>query len=459
MFKIDHISHHLNQFNKSSLNNIENKSENNKNINEEKNLNQIEESYNKFLKNFKIDIKNPHVNQFEKSTFSNILNSFYSIKQFKKDNKNLQLNQFDKTKTIIENSRKQFLIDSSSPRLFINNSNILYDNTENLNRQYIIQNIKKFREDNENIQLNTINNKNILNNINQFYINVNYNLFKNNEPNTKKNNYNITNLQIPLKEIDEIIKIEEKKIIMKKMSEKLSFKPTIKNSLEEIQKKFFEQCKIKKFKLDKKDNQLNIFDKKNNRLNSFKKIKLINHKFKEYEESKMKIISKIVEKKSKTPPDFAIYLKAIIDKNSNKISPEEKDYLNSIYQEMLLKIYNVDDENNLENVIKGYEEIMNKISIILLSLKIQMDYIPESYFDKFKKYNQNVLSNNDNKSYLEYKKNNMIISSKFKFLFSQYKELGIKVRENSMKFQRKIYITAFLLSFITVIFLNIFWNN
>ena len=67
---------------------------------------------------------------------------------------------------------------------------------------------------------------------------------------------------------------------------------------------------------------------------------------------------------------------------------------------MLLKIYNVDDENNLENVIKGYEEIMNKISIILLSLKIQMDYIPESYFDKFKKYNQNVLSNNDNKSYL-----------------------------------------------------------
>ena len=459
VFKNDHISHNLNQFNKSSFNNVENKLDNNKITKEDINLYQIEKLHNKSLKNFKIDIQNPHMNIFEKSTLSNILNSFYSIKQFKKDNRNPNLNQFEKSKSIIQNSIKQFQNDSSSPRLFITNSNILYDKTENLNRQYVIKNIKKFKEDNENLQLNIINNNNILNAINQSYININCNSLNNNEPNTKLNNYNITNLQISLKEIDEIIKIEEKKTIMKKMSEKLPFKPMVKNSLEEIQKKFFEQCKIKKFKLDKKDNQLKIFEKKNNRLNSFNKLKLINNKFKEYEESKMKIISKKVEKKSKTPPDFAIYLKAIIDKNSYKISPEDKDYLNSIYQEMLLKIYNVDDENNLENVIKGYEEIMNKISIILLSLKMKMDYIPESYFDKYKKYNQNDLSNNDNKKYLENQKNNMIFSSKFKYLFSQYKELGIKLSESSIKFQRKIYITAFLLSFITVIFINLLWNN
>ena len=102
---------------------------------------------------------------------------------------------------------------------------------------------------------------------------------------------------------------------------------------------------------------------------------------------------------------------------------------------------------------------MNKISIILLSLKMKIDYIPESYFDKYKKYNQNDLSNNDNKKYLENQKNNMIFSSKFKYLFSQYKELGIKLSESSVKFQRKIYITAFLLSFITVIFINLLWNN
>ena len=81
------------------------------------------------------------------------------------------------------------------------------------------------------------------------------------------------------------------------MSEKLPFKPSVKNSLEEIQKNFLNNVKIKKFKLDKKDNQLNIFEKRNNRLNSFKKLNLINHKFKEYEESKMKIISKKIEKK------------------------------------------------------------------------------------------------------------------------------------------------------------------
>ena len=110
------------------------------------------------------------------------------------------------------------------------------------------------------------------------------------------------------------------------MSEKLPFKPSVKNSLEEIQKKFFAQFKIKKFKLDKNDNQLNILEKRNNRLNSFNKLKLINNKFKEYEESKMKIISKKVEKKSKTPPDFAIYLKAIIDKNSRKFLSFSKNH-------------------------------------------------------------------------------------------------------------------------------------
>ena len=123
---------------------------------------------------------------------------------------------------------------------------------------------------------------------------------------------------------------------------------------------------------------------------------------------------------------------------------------------MLLKIFNVDDENNLENVIKGYEEIMNKISIILLSLKIQMDYIPESYFDKFKKYNENVLSNNDNKIYLEYKKNNMKISSKFKFLISQYKELGIKERESSIKFKKKYILLLFFYLLLVLFFLILF---
>ena len=487
-FKIEQTSDNLKQFNfnKTSINNIQNEFENFNNPKEDINFEYIEKSK---KQNFKVDIKNPHINQFKKSifnnimnsnysiklfkndnnnqhinqfensTFNNILNSYYSIKQFKKDNNNQHLNQFEKSKSIIENQIKQFLFDSSSPRLFINNLNILYDNIENLNNQYNIQNIKIFKEDCENFKLNITNNNNDLNKINQKYIKINYNLFNNSLPNTKINNSNITNLQISLKEIVQKIKNEEKKKIMKKMSEKLPFKPSVKNSLEEIQKKFFAQFKIKKFKLDKNDNQLNILEKRNNRLNSFKKLNLINHKFKEYEESKMKIISKKIEKKKKKPPDFAIYLKAIIDKNSNKISPEERDYLNSIYQEMLLKIFNVDDENNLENVIKGYEEIINIISIILLSLKIQMDYIPESYFDKFKKYNENVLSNNDNKIYLEYKKNNMKITSKFKFLISQYKELGIKERESSIKFKKKIYITAFLLSFISVIFFNIIWNN
>jgi hypothetical protein len=110
------------------------------------------------IKLFKNDNNNQHINQFENSTFNNILNSYYSIKQFKKDNNNQHLNQFEKSKSIIQNSIKQFQIDSSSPRLFITNSNILYDKTENLNRQYVIKNIKKFKEDNENLQLNIINN-------------------------------------------------------------------------------------------------------------------------------------------------------------------------------------------------------------------------------------------------------------------------------------------------------------
>ena len=363
--------------------------------------------------------------------------------------KNINESQKNKNEKSNLNLVKSLSSDLPSPKLYINNIKL---NIKYYNSKYKIYNIKTFKEDNENKKLSKLNNEKFNNSI--------INLFNNNLPNTKINNSNITNLQISLKEIVQKIKNEEKKKIMKKMSEKLPFKPSVKNSLEEIQKKFFEQFKIKKFKLDKKDNQLNILEKRNNRLNSFKKLNLINHKFKEYEESKMKIISQKVEEINKNYiiPDFAIYLKILIDKNSNRISPEEKDYLNSIYKEMLFKIYKVDEEKNINNVIKGYEEIMNNISIILFSLKIQNDYIPQSYFDKFKKYN--YFLNKENKFYIEKKKNdNLEISNKYKFLISQYKELGIKENECSMKYQRKTFITAFLFSFILVILMNIIWNN
>ena len=363
--------------------------------------------------------------------------------------KNINESQKNKNEKSNLNLVKSLSSDLPSPKLYINNIKL---NIKNYNSKYKIYNIKTFKEDNENKKLSKLNNEKFNNSIIKEY-NKNNRLFHNDIKNKRIDNYNIKKVKNSLNEIH-TFKIKEEEEIRKKMGEKLPFKPTILGSLEEIQNKFFKKYK-KKFNKDKKDKGLKIGEN-----NTFQKLNFINLKFKEYEESKMKIISQKVEEINKNYiiPDFAIYLKILIDKNSNRISPEEKDYLNSIYKEMLFKIYKVDEEKNINNVIKGYEEIMNNISIILFSLKIQNDYIPQSYFDKFKKYN--YFLNKENKYYIEKKKNdNLEISNKYKFLISQYKELGIKENEYSMKYQRKTFITAFLFSFILVILMNIIWNN
>ena len=363
--------------------------------------------------------------------------------------KNINESQKNKNEKSNLNLVKSLSSDLPSPKLYINNIKL---NIKYYNSKYKIYNIKTFKEDNENKKLSKLNNEKFNNSIIKEYYKKNR-LFHNDIKNKRIDNYNIKKVKNSLNEIHNF-KIKEEEELRKKMGEKLPFKPTILGSLEEIQNKFFKKYK-KKFNKDKKDKGLKIGEN-----NTFQKLNFINLKFKEYEESKMKIISQKVEEINKNYiiPDFAIYLKILIDKNSNRISPEEKDYLNSIYKEMLFKIYKVDEEKNINNVIKGYEEIMNNISIILFSLKIQNDYIPQSYFDKFKKYN--YFLNKENKFYIEKKKNdNLEISNKYKFLISQYKELGIKENECSMKYQRKTFITAFLFSFILVILMNIIWNN